>query len=76
MHNLPLTGIYKGIFVQVLAYAWFYKSANFCGYSKSSFCAYVHFRMKSMESFIHEAPGIDCSLLGVGNNIQVNTINW
>ncbi len=24
MHNLPLTGIYKGIFAQVLAYACFY----------------------------------------------------
>ncbi len=23
--NLPLTGIYKGIFAQVLAFAWFYK---------------------------------------------------
>ncbi len=30
MHNLLLTGIYKGIFAQVLA-------------QKSSFCAYVHF---------------------------------
>ncbi len=25
------------------AYAWFYKSENFCAYAKLSFCAYVHF---------------------------------
>ncbi len=55
-HNLPLTGIYKGIFAQVLVYAWFYKSEDFCVYAKSSFCAYVH-RLKSMESFINETPG-------------------
>ncbi len=33
------------------------------------------FKRKSTESFIHEDPGIGCSLLGVGD-IQVNTINW
>ncbi len=35
-HNRPLTGIYKGIYAQVLM---FYKSKNICAYAKSSFCA-------------------------------------
>ncbi len=42
-HNLHLTGIYKGVFARVPAFAWFYKSKNFCAYAKSSLCAYVHF---------------------------------
>ncbi len=42
-HNLPLTGIYKGIIEQVLAYTWFYKSEKIHAYAKSSFCAYIHF---------------------------------
>ncbi len=43
-HNLPLTRIYnKGIFAQVLAYTWFYKSEKIHAYAKSSFCAYIHF---------------------------------
>ncbi len=42
-HNLPLTGIYRGIFKQVPAYPWFYKSENVCMYAKSSFSAYAHF---------------------------------
>ncbi len=43
--NLPLIGIYKVISAQVMAYAWFYKSENFCAYVKSSFCAYVHLHL-------------------------------
>ncbi len=39
-HNLLLTGNYKGIFAQVLAYAWFYKSEKIHADAKS---AYVHF---------------------------------
>jgi len=46
--DLLLTGFYKGTFLQVLPYTWFYKSENFCAYAKSNF------RMKSTESFIHE----------------------
>ncbi len=42
-HNLPLTGIYKGIFAQVVVYAWLYKSEKMYAYAISSFCAYVHF---------------------------------
>ncbi len=56
-HNLPLTGIYKGIFAQVLAYAWFYKSEKIHEYAQSSFYACVHFTMKSTESFMNETPG-------------------
>ncbi len=39
----PLTGIYKGIFAQVLAYTWFYKSEQMYTYAKSSFRVCVHF---------------------------------
>ncbi len=42
-HNLPLAGIYKGIFEQVLAYACFINLKKNHAYAKSSFCAYVHF---------------------------------
>ncbi len=42
-HNLPLNEISKGIFAQVLVYAWFYKSEKNHAYAKSSFCAYLHF---------------------------------
>ncbi len=51
------TGIYKGIFAQVQAYARFYKCEKIHTYAKSSFCAYVHFRMK-VRSFINETPVI------------------
>ncbi len=43
MHNLAMTGVSKGIFVHVLAYACLYASVNFCAYARSSFCVYVHF---------------------------------
>ncbi len=33
MYILPLSGFYKGNFVRVLAYTWFYKSENFCVYA-------------------------------------------
>ncbi len=36
----PWLRFIKGIFAQVLAYAWFYKSEKI---HKSSICAYVHF---------------------------------
>ncbi len=42
-HTFPLTGIYKGIFAQVQAYTWFYKSEQMYTYAKSSFRACVHF---------------------------------
>ncbi len=41
--NLPLTEIYKGIFAQV-------SGVGLLAFAKSSFCAYIHFRMKSTES--------------------------
>ncbi len=53
-HNLPLTGIYKGIFVHVLVYACFYKSENICAYANLAFVHTYTFRMKSTESLIHE----------------------
>ncbi len=56
-HNLPLTGIYKGIFAQVPAYAWFYKSENFCAYAKSSFFAQVHFRM-NLQRVLYMRPQV------------------
>ncbi len=42
-HNLPLTGIYKGIFAQVLAY-------------NQAFVRTYNFRMESKESFINDTP--------------------
>ncbi len=52
----PLTGIYKGLFVQVLAYAWFYKSENIDTYAKSSFCGYVYFWDEIYEEFYKRDP--------------------
>ncbi len=43
-HNLPLTGIYKGIFAQVP--------------ENRAFVPTHTFRMKSMESFINETPEV------------------
>ncbi len=42
-HILPLTGYYKGIFVQVLELVLFYKSEKINAFVKSTFCKYVHF---------------------------------
>ncbi len=50
-HNLPLTWIYKGIFVQVPACAWFYKSENLCVRKNRAFVPMYSFKIKSTESF-------------------------
>ncbi len=44
MHTFLMTGIYKGIFVKVLGYAWFYKSEIIHAYPKSKICVYIHFK--------------------------------
>ncbi len=55
-HNLPLTGICKGIFAQVLAYG-FINLKTFVRTQNLAFVRTYTFRIKSTESFIHEAPG-------------------
>ncbi len=62
---LPLSGIYKGIFAQVLAYVWFNKSDK--KLTRTHNLAFVRtytFRMKSTESFINETPGVFFTMLG------------
>ncbi len=64
-HNIPLTGIYKGIFVH-----GFINLETFMRTQNLAFVCTHTFKRKSTGSFIHEDPGIGCSLLGVGD-IQV-----
>ncbi len=53
-HNLPLTGIYKGIS------SHFSVNLKTCVHTQNlAFVRTYTFMIKSMESFIHEAPELD-----------------
>ncbi len=58
-HNLPLTGIYKGFFC---FWVWrihgFINLKNFVRTQNLAFVPKYTFRMRSMESFIIETPGV------------------
>ncbi len=56
-HNLPLTGIYKGIFAMFWRTHAFINLKTFVRMQNLAFVRTYTFRMKSTESFIHEAPG-------------------
>ncbi len=69
-HNIPLTGIYKVICAQVLAYAWFYKSEKKCTRTQNlAFVQTYTFWMKSTESFINKTPGL--LLIGPKSSFQI-----
>jgi len=64
-HNLPLTGIYKGNFVQFLAYAWFNKSEYFWLYT---------FSKDSTHSFINKTPDRLVSVFALYFSVKLSSI--
>ncbi len=57
MHNLPLTGIIKGFLCMFWHTHAFINLKTFVRMQNLAFVRTYTFRMKSTESFIHEAPG-------------------